>query len=432
MNQTLFVIPHDWLQGWPLAAWLVFSIVAILFTMRKEGVKGAVTNFGPLVLIVAAVIYFVVPRLEILDLNLRDPLGDMIPSGLAVRGYGVFLMLAILSSVALVVIRSMQVGFNVERMISLCFGIIICGIIGARVFYVIQKWEEFGFTTSSELIVGLLDMTKGGLVVYGSVFGGMIAVGVFLWRTKMPARLTLDVLAPAFLIGLAIGRIGCLMNGCCYGGVCSEQFPFGLKFPVGSPPYIQQLEQGQLLGLNGHFDESDDNLFIVDEVREHGLIAQRGLPITTGDKIRIEYPASIYMQAVKSGLITLPLKIRIEREADGSTFSVPLEQIPSWSLPIHPTQIYATISAGLLCAVLWFYFPFRSFDGQLFALVLILYPISRYFEEIVRDDEHGVFGTPLTISQWTSLVLLVIGIGLFAGFKNAGRNSKSVLPGGPG
>ena len=431
MNQTMFVIPHDWLQGWLLAAWLVFSTVVILFTMRKEGFKRALTNFGPLVLIVAAVIYFVVPRLEVLDLNPQDPLGDMIPSGLAVRGYGVFLMLAILSSVALVVIRSKQVGFNVELMISLCFGIIVCGIVGARIFYVVQKWEEFGFTTSSELIVGLLDMTKGGLVVYGSVFGGMIAVGVFVWRTKMPARLTLDILAPAFLIGLAIGRIGCLMNGCCYGGACSEQFPFGLKFPVGSPPYMQQLENGQLLGLDGHFIETDNNLFFVDQVRANGLIAQRGLPIKTGDEIRIEYPASIYLQAVKAGRINLPLKIRIERQSDGSEFSLPLDQIPSWSLPIHPTQIYATISAALLCAVLWFYFPFRAFDGQLFALVLILYPISRYFEEIVRDDEQGVFGTELTISQWTSLVLLVIGIGLFAGFKNAARNLQSVSPSGP-
>ena len=186
-----------------------------------------------------------------------------------------------------------------------------------------------------------------------------------------------------------------------------------------------------MLGLAGHFASSEDSLLTVDHVRVNGLIQQRGLPIKPGDKIRLEFPASIYFQAVKEGRIDLPLKIRIEKESDGTTFSVPVESIPAWSLPIHPTQIYATISAALLCAVLWFYFPFRAFDGQLFALVLILYPISRYFEEIVRDDEQGVFGTELTISQWTSLVLLVIGIGLFAGFKNAARNLQSVSPSGP-
>jgi phosphatidylglycerol:prolipoprotein diacylglycerol transferase len=349
---------------------------------------------------------------------------------LAVRGYGAFLTLAILLSVVLVVIRCRQIGLNPEKAVSLCFWMVISGIIGARVFYVVQKWEDFGFTTVRELLVGLLDMTKGGLVVYGSVMGGMIAVGIFLWRTKMPARLTLDVLAPAFLIGLAVGRIGCLMNGCCYGGVCSEQFLLGLRFPVGSPPYMQQLEQGQLLGLEGHFVAFGDNLFVVDQVRANGLIARRGLPIKVGDKIRIEFPASIYVQAIKEGRIDLPLNIRIERELDGSTFSVPVEQIPNWSLPVHPTQVYATISAGLLCAVLWFYFPFRTFDGELFALVLILYPISRYFEEIVRDDEQGIFRSQLTISQWASLAMLVIGIAVFVGFKNANRNPEPLSPRG--
>ena len=68
-----------------------------------------------------------------------------------------------------------------------------------------------------------------------------------------------------------------------------------------------------------------------------------------------------------------------------------------------PTQLYAAIDAGLLALVLWFYYPFRRRDGEVFALLITLHPISRFFLEMIRSDEPGQFGTGLTISQWLSL-----------------------------
>jgi phosphatidylglycerol:prolipoprotein diacylglycerol transferase len=67
----------------------------------------------------------------------------------------------------------------------------------------------------------------------------------------------------------------------------------------------------------------------------------------------------------------------------------------------------------LVCLVLWFAFPLRKFDGQLFAGLLLLYPVSRLLEEVIRSDENGVFGTPLTISQWVSVLLIFLGVGMW-------------------
>ena len=58
-----------------------------------------------------------------------------------------------------------------------------------------------------------------------------------------------DVIAPSMVLGLAIGRLGCLLNGCCYGGQCD--LPWAMTFPYGSPPYADQIRHGQLPWLHG-------------------------------------------------------------------------------------------------------------------------------------------------------------------------------------
>ena len=92
------------------------------------------------------------------------------------------------------------------------------------------------------------NMTGGGLVVYGSLFGASIAAFIFFWWSKLPVWKTADLMAPGMAIGLAIGRLGCLMNGCCWGGVCDVGMP-AIQFPAGSSSWVQHLSNGSLLGL---------------------------------------------------------------------------------------------------------------------------------------------------------------------------------------
>ena len=59
------------------------------------------------------------------------------------------------------------------------------------------------------------------------------------------------------------------------------------------------------------------------------------------------------------------------------------------SLPVHPTQLYAAFDGFLILALLTIYFPFRRRDGEVMALLMFLYPLTRFFEEALRNDEPG-------------------------------------------
>jgi phosphatidylglycerol:prolipoprotein diacylglycerol transferase len=83
------------------------------------------------------------------------------------------------------------------------------------------------------------------------------------------------------------------------------------------------------------------------------------------------------------------------------------------TLPIHPAQLYAAIDAAILACLAIAYTPFARRDGAVFALVLTLHPISRIVLEQIRVDEPPALGTPLSISQLVSLLLLVSAGGLW-------------------
>lgn len=413
MKQTLLVIPHEWL-GWPLQlAWWLLLFALGAWTLRRDGWAKTAGQLLPLGLGVSLLLYLVVPFLEVGGINPADPLGPPIPLGLAIRGYGVCLTLAIAAAVGLVIRRAAQLQMNLDRLLSLCFWMVVIGILGARVFYVVQKWDQFQFVDLRQFLVTLADMTKGGLVVYGSLFGAaaVLACSERIW--KLPARLVLDVVAPAMLLGLAIGRVGCLLNGCCYGGECRPEYPLAIHFPVESPAYFDQLQQGRLLGLRGDWSPEAVYPLRVTEVETGGLAATLGLPIEAGQRLRILTPGGDYLAASKAGQIDLPLRVTIEREGMSGALEVSVERLPDRTLAMHPAQVYATISAVLVAAVLWFAFPWRRFDGQLFVWMLVLYPLCRFLEEVIRSDELGIWGTPLTISQWISVGLLGAGLGLW-------------------
>ncbi len=421
MKQTLFIIPQDWFQTWIIGLWLLVGIIIVFAKSRGTGLVPFLRDFLPVFLIGGALIYFVLPRASIPVVNLADPAGEYIPGGLAIRGYGVFLMLAILSSLALVAVRCRQEKINVDQALTLCFVMIITGLIGARLFYVVQKWEEF----RSGPLTAILDMTQGGLVVYGSLIGGLVGAFVYFWISKLPVRATLDVLAPAMALGLAIGRLGCLMNGCCYGGQCSDTFPLGISFPAGSPPYMRQIEDGSLLGIQSGtlYDSKQEFPVQVKEVRPGSPAV--GTPLSTGDQLAIFAPDALRLQALKEHGLDFPLSVIVVPESTREPVEIPAQSLPSRSLKIHPTQIYAAVNAFLLCGLLYFWHAIRTFAGQVFALLMILYPISRFLEEMIRTDEQGMFGTQFSIGQWVSLATIAVGFAFYIVLSNIKQNSST-------
>jgi phosphatidylglycerol:prolipoprotein diacylglycerol transferase len=334
MLSTLFHIPTRITLGGlslPLAGfgillfvWAIAAVVMLTRTAASHGWRAALETLGLPLAIAAAAILWLLPTLD-------DG------QGVPVRGYGAMLLAAATAGVWLSIVRGRRMGFDADTILSLGMEIFLWGIVGARLFYVIEYHDQFfaAGRTWLESLWSVLNVAAGGLVVFGSLPTAAVATWRFASRRGLSLPRLADCIAPGLLLGLAIGRIGCFLNGCCYGGPCD--LPWAVQFPPESPPWLDQ--------------------------------AARGL---------------------------LP--------AAATTGSVP------WSLPVHPAQLYAAIDAALLAAFLCVASatPLGRRDGQVFALALTLHPISRLLLEAIRVDEPPALGTPLSISQLVSLVLLAL------------------------
>jgi phosphatidylglycerol:prolipoprotein diacylglycerol transferase len=84
--------------------------------------------------------------------------------------------------------------------------------------------------------------------------------------------------------------------------------------------------------------------------------------------------------------------------------------MPKWSLPVHPSQIYAAINAALLALLIWHLQPLPKRDGVAFVVAIGCYAVSRFVLEWVRSDEAGQLGTSFTISQWIAMASGLIAV----------------------
>ncbi len=99
------------------------------------------------------------------------------------------------------------------------------GIVGARIFYIIQFFESY-----RNNLISVVKVYEGGLVFYGGLFGGIIAIIVFAKKNNLPFFKLIDIAAPSVALGLGFARIGCFLNGCCFGKVASH-IPWAVQFP---------------------------------------------------------------------------------------------------------------------------------------------------------------------------------------------------------
>jgi len=385
-----------------------------VWLLRRPDGRREIAGYAPMLLIVAAVIAFVLPNLVEADASGK-------PLGLPVRGYGVMLMLATVAGVALAAYRAWQCGLDPETIYSLAFVMFIAGIIGARLFFVVEYWnQDFSPERTGSAMATLqaiFNVPKGGLVVYGSVLFGVPAGVWYCFRRGLPALAVGDIIAPSMVLGQALGRIGCFLNGCCFGSVCLTA-GYAMSFPAGSPPYLQHEQSGWRSGV---WLEEKGGRVVAAFVAPQGPASAAALK--PGDEITSINGANIdSLDEARKRLAAGHTSYEIET-ADGRVLRWLAGEGPARSVPIHPTQLYAAIDAGLLALVLWFCFPFRRRDGEVFALLLTLHPLSRFFLEMIRSDEPGQFGTLFTISQWLSLAILAAGVALWIYIERQPRGS---------
>ena len=125
--------------------------------------------------------------------------------------------------------RARLAGISAEQIYDLGPWLILGGIVGGRVLYVISYWrEQFAQNPFPEIFM----VQHGGLVFYGGLIGATLAGMFYIHRKKLPLWKIADIVAPSIALGSAFGRIGCLMNGCCYGREC--HLPWAITFPPGA------------------------------------------------------------------------------------------------------------------------------------------------------------------------------------------------------
>lgn len=410
MHQTLFFIPNE-IAGVPvfglgvlLAVWAVFSIGMIAWLVRRQGWNADTWSYLPILLLLGAIIYWILPVLcEV--------------QGLPIRGYGMMNMIAVIAGAGLAARRAPRIGLDADTIFSLAFWMLVPGIIGARAFYVIEYWPDYVRAYNEPggglgaLLGGVINISKGGLVVYGAFFGAVVGVLWFVRKYRLSLLPICDLIAPSMALGVAIGRIGCLLNGCCFGGVCDHAW--AIQFPVDAPAYYAQVQRGQMHGFLLSGDPRSEPVVL--SVRADGAADKAGL--RQGDRLNHinGFPISAAGDAMAAVTDAFHRQepLQIERD-DKPAVTIPaVRPIPDHSLPVHPTQVYSVIDGLILCIVLLIWARYCRRDGGVFALLMTLYPISRFYIETLRSDEAPVFGTGMSISQNVSLLLLACAAGLW-------------------
>jgi phosphatidylglycerol:prolipoprotein diacylglycerol transferase len=398
VRSILFYIPHE-LGGVPLFGFgLLLALLVVAFLIwvgycLASGKKALLWDPLPMFGIAGLVVVFLLPAVE-------SRLSDGTPIGLPIRGYGILVLTGLLAGIGISVQRGRQLGLDADTIMGLGFWMMVTGVIGARAFYVIQKWQEF------QTIGQIFQVTEGGLVIYGGVIGGLVACAWYCQRKGLKLLATADLVAPGFLIGLSFGRIGCLLHGCCFGGVCTADLP-SIRFPHGSIPFQSQIADGSLLGLKTEQGTIPGKII---SVRADSPAEKEG--ISVGQRLN-----SISLMPVEKELEdnpATPSDIYAEINVDGRRIAFLPAALGKSSLPTQPSQIYSAINALLLCVLVWFFQPIPTRDGETLCVAVGIYAASRFVLEWIRSDELGQLGTSFTISQLVSLGMIMLVLGLWA------------------
>ncbi|MEJ2705179.1 MAG: prolipoprotein diacylglyceryl transferase, partial [Sedimentisphaerales bacterium] len=221
--------------------------------------------------------------------------------------------------------------------------------------------------------------------------GGVIAaIGViflFLVYHKLPIRRYLDVLAIGLMLALMFGRIGCFLNGCCYGR--PTHLPWGVRFPYDSFAYDSQVNPD---------------------------------PHRNRPKAHLQLPRDYFSGVDEKGRGYLKPKDDL---TDEQRFEV--TQGKYRCLPVHPTELYASGLAAFWCLMLYLFWrrgqkaelagkSRKLFvkPGSTFALMFIVYGVTRFILEAIRDDNPFEYGW--WASQNVSIYMIALGLILMVVF----------------
>ena len=303
---------------------------------------------------------------------------------LSVKSYGFMMVIGFLAAVTVIRRLSVKITPDPQMITNAALYSLIGGVVGARIFFVIHYWESFAAHP-----IEVFYIWQGGLELLGGV---VLAIGVivfYLFYHKLPVRKYLDILAIGLMLALVFGRIGCFLNGCCYGK--PTDFPLAVRFPYHSFAYLSQTRPDTERNRTEPQLELPEEYFGYEDEKGDfypGLKPWKYL----SDQQKIEVTRGEYR-----------------------------------CLPVHPTQLYSSAIAAFWCLMLYLFWRrteraersagsgLLTKPGSIFALMLIFYGISRFSIEFMRDDNPFELAV-LTISQLLGIGMILLGMALAAVF----------------
>lgn len=163
---------------------------------------------------------------------------------LEVRWITLFYIFAIFIIIAAGIIGIRRVGVPIRprNIVGMSLSLIIGAVIGGRLFYTIDNWSYY--LEHPEQIISL-----EGIVIYGAIFGAVAAVAVYLRIKRLPLWRWGDGIAPGAMLGMALYRIGCIINGCCYGLPTDLPWAVVYTHPDSHAPFGKLLHPTQIYHL---------------------------------------------------------------------------------------------------------------------------------------------------------------------------------------
>jgi len=310
---------------------------------------------------------------------------------LTVRSFGLMMVIGFLLGFYLLRKLDRKISSNPQLITNLALYCLIAGVVGARVFYVIHHFDKLQNPWTSMFAVW-----QGGLEFYGGVIFAIPVIIFYSRRHKLPIRPCLDIVAIALMLGLSFGRMGCFLNGCCFGK--PTELPWAIRFPYDSFAYFSQINANP----------------------------QRNRPDP-----RLKLPHDEYSSFVDTNGRFYPKSF--DELTEQQKFEVTKGKYQC--LSIHPTQLYSSANAAFLCLLLYLFWRISqraagsgnsrmllNRPGQTFALAFILYGITRFLIEYLRDDNPFEYAWWAlykggTVSQNLSIYLVVLGVVLMVIFE---------------
>ena len=314
-------------------------------------------------------------------------------TSLTVKSYGLMLVIGFLVAVHVIRRLSRNITPDPQMITNASLYSLVAGVIGARVFYVLHHFDIFKYN-----LVSVFAIWEGGLELLGGVIAAIAVIVLYLRYHKLPARQYLDILAIGLMLALCFGRMGCFLNGCCFGKPCD--LPWAVRFPYGSFAYTSQVEPNPARNRASPQMRLPDDFFNSGVLKPYDQLTpqQKEMVTTTG---------------------------------------------PYRCLAVHPTELYSSADAAVIAGILYLFWrstqnaqKTKNFlkpltkPGSTFALMFILYSCVRFFEESLRDDNPFEYGRWMiykggTISQNLSIYMLIFGVVLMFIFQKLPADIQS-------